>query len=358
MNRRDFLRMTLAGTAGIATTSTSLWPAWAQTAAPADNTATVLKAVKRSLDINGKAASVFGLTQNSGAHGVTMNAGASFDVALGNELTEPTLIHWHGMTPPWPMDGVPDMPAPLLKPGEIRRYTFPVTESGTYWMHAHTLQEQNLLAAPLIVRDAADAGKDEQEVVVLLHDFSFTPADELLARLKAAGGPRGMMMGGMNHDASMSHMAQMGGMGAMKPGRAMPGMGNMDLNDIAYDAYLANDRTLGDPEVIRVERSGRAAAHHQCGCGDGLHPRYRQAGRGVDRRRWSGRGACSRLFVPDRDGSAPRYSAGSAQGRRRLPNPGTARRSARAGRNRTGHRIGAHSQNADTRQPQRPGDRT
>ena len=25
----------------------------------------------------------------------------------------------------------------------------------------------------------------------------------------------------------------------------------MDLNDIDYDAFLANDRTLADPEVIR-----------------------------------------------------------------------------------------------------------
>ncbi len=31
----------------------------------------------------------------------------------------------------------------------------------------------------------------------------------------------------------------------------------MDLNDIDFDAYLANDRTLNDPQVIRVERGGR-----------------------------------------------------------------------------------------------------
>ena len=57
-------------------------------------------------------------------------------------------------------------------------------------MHAHTLQEQALLAAPLIVRRAEEQSADEQEVVVLLHDFSFTPAAELLAKLK--GGSAGM----------------------------------------------------------------------------------------------------------------------------------------------------------------------
>ena len=41
------------------------------------------------------------------------------------------------------------------------------------------------------------------------------------------------------------------------PGHAgMDGMA-MDLNDIEFDAYLANDRTLADPEVVAVERGGR-----------------------------------------------------------------------------------------------------
>lgn len=40
-------------------------------------------------------------------------------------------------------------------------------------------------------------------------------------------------------------------------GMAMQGMPSMDLNDIEYDAYLANDRTLDDPEVVAVEKGGR-----------------------------------------------------------------------------------------------------
>ena len=30
-----------------------------------------------------------------------------------------------------------------------------------------------------------------------------------------------------------------------------------DLNDVKYDAFLANDRTLGDPEVVKIEPGGR-----------------------------------------------------------------------------------------------------
>jgi FtsP/CotA-like multicopper oxidase with cupredoxin domain len=33
--------------------------------------------------------------------------------------------------------------------------------------------------------------------------------------------------------------------------------GGMDLNDVSYDAFLANDRTLDDPEVVRVEKGQR-----------------------------------------------------------------------------------------------------
>lgn len=51
----------------------------------------------------------------------------------------------------------------------------------------------------------------------------------------------------------------MGGHGGhgMSHGAAMAPAGGMamDINDIEYDAYLANDRTLADPEIFRVDRN-------------------------------------------------------------------------------------------------------
>src|SRR5208337_2111636 len=236
MNRRNFLKTGAAILTGAAAVPIMRTAAWAQTATPGSRKPTMLMVDTRILEINGKSAKVFGLVRSGGSPGISLDPGQPFNVALTNALSDPTLIHWHGLTPPWPMDGVPDKPAPLLKPGETRTYAFPVAEPGTYWMHAHTLREQNLLAAPLIVHAAADAGKDEQEVVVLLHDFSFTPAEELLARLKKGAGKPGAgmggmdmggmagMMSGMSHAEMMKHMEQMGGMnnGAM--------MGGMDFN--------------------------------------------------------------------------------------------------------------------------------
>jgi len=51
-------------------------------------------------------------------------------------------------------------------------------------------------------------------------------------------------------DHAMKGM-EMAGMG-MKDA----GMAGMDLNDVQYDAFLANDRTLADPEIVRVDRGG------------------------------------------------------------------------------------------------------
>jgi hypothetical protein len=49
-------------------------------------------------------------------------------------------------------------------------------------MHSHEgLQEQSLMTAPLIVRSADYMREDRQEIVLMLHDFSFTSPDELLA---------------------------------------------------------------------------------------------------------------------------------------------------------------------------------
>lgn len=240
MNRRNFITTVMTGAAAFGATAI-IRPASAFSQTLASAPQVKLNIVSRTLDINGKAASVFGLSQPDGTQGVRLNAGDTFDVDLVNAIGEPTMIHWHGLTPPWQLDGVPNNPMPLIKPAETVRYTFPVGAGGTHWMHAHTLQEQNLLAAPLIVRTAADRERDEQEVVILLHDFSFTPAEELLARLKSGNG---------HGEQTNTRTPQQEDVTGMQ-------MGGMDLNDIDYDAYLANDRTLDDPEVVRVENGGR-----------------------------------------------------------------------------------------------------
>ncbi|WP_374650217.1 multicopper oxidase family protein [Dongia sp.] len=242
-------RVLLGGGAALATIATL--PRLPLAAAPLK-----LAITRRSLEVNGKAASVFGIQQPDGTHGLTLAPDQRFLVDLANEAGEDAIIHWHGMTPPYLQDGVADKERPLVKPGATAAYDF-VPRTGTHWMHSHHgLQEQRLMAAPLIVHGADDLKADMQEVVVLLHDFTFRDPAEILADLGASGGTShaGHDMSGM--DMSGTDMEGMD-MEGMDHGTGMDAGMAMDLNDVNYDAYLANDRTLADPLVVRTERAGR-----------------------------------------------------------------------------------------------------
>jgi FtsP/CotA-like multicopper oxidase with cupredoxin domain len=214
-----------------------------------------LRATTRTLDIAGRAVTVKGLLDQQGRSGLFLDPTQPFRVDLWNELGTETSIHWHGQVPSNVQDGVPGSPLPALMPGEMRSFDFEAYP-GTHWMHSHIpVQEMELLAAPLIVRRPEDVTADRQEVTILLHDLSFRPADEVLSEITAGS------MAGMDHGSGHGAGGSADGMGGnsgMDHG-AMGGMamGGMDLNDFDFDAYLANDRTLDDPEVVTVDKGGR-----------------------------------------------------------------------------------------------------
>jgi FtsP/CotA-like multicopper oxidase with cupredoxin domain len=207
-----------------------------------DAAPTVLRLERRDIEVNGKSASVFCIRQPDGTFGITTDVGKPFRVRVENHIEEPSLIHWHGLTPPWRQDGVPETSGLTIPPGGSADYDFPLRRGGTYWMHSHYgLQEQLLLSAPLIIRDDSER-PSQQEIVVMLADFSFTPPDQILAQLQSrqTDGMHGMDMHGTE-----TH------------GTPMPATkSEPDLNDVRYDAFLANSRTLADPEVVRVEPGG------------------------------------------------------------------------------------------------------
>lgn len=285
LSRRRFL---LSSTAATLASGFAAWPRSSAVAAPEIS----LGIVSRVIEVNGKPAKVFGIVQPNGAHGLVTEAGRRFQVSLANKTDVQALIHWHGLTPPSAQDGVPGLSQPALDPDRSYKYDFPLTRPGTNWMHSHVgFQEQQMMAAPLIVRDPAEAGLDEQEVVVLFHDFTFRDPEEIYAKLiagmdhgaqdatsdrqsssgqTAAGqamapaqrmplqAPMAMDHAAMGHGMPMARSApsqssSSGGQAAMKHGAA----GTIDLNDVEFDAYLANDRTLADPEVVRVEPGGQ-----------------------------------------------------------------------------------------------------
>jgi FtsP/CotA-like multicopper oxidase with cupredoxin domain len=256
LSRRDLLS---SGAAVFATSALPVRRAFADISTP-------LIVERRQLDIDGKPASVFGIQQSDGTPGLVLDPGQRFRVELRNRGGVPTIAHWHGQTPPVAQDGVTDTGLEtLVADGGTQAYDF-APRPGTHWMHSHHgLQAQSLMAAPLIVRRPEDLRADAQEVVVLLQDFSFRDPAEILASLQHRSMPNGMMhdMQGMKMPMTMT-MPMHGERGRRHhetahhpmPPHAMHGASTpqMDLNDVDFDAYLANGRTLSDPLVVRTER--------------------------------------------------------------------------------------------------------
>ena len=225
-NRRSFLASS-AGVAGALFAGVPWMPALAAT--------TVLTVTSRTLEVNKKAATVFSVLGSNGKTGMIAREGDRISGELLNSSSEPLQMHWHGQVKvPADQDRArPDGGA--LAVGQTDAHDFALTP-GTHWMHSHSLSEQQLLAAPMLAIEK-DAG-DAQDVIVMLHDFAFRTPQEILAEL----------------GSSASHASNGGGM----MGKMMKGgmMGMTHANDVKYDAFLANDRTLDDPDVVRVEKGG------------------------------------------------------------------------------------------------------
>jgi FtsP/CotA-like multicopper oxidase with cupredoxin domain len=225
VSRRSFL---------LRTTSAALVAATATTrAAEARQT---LRITTRQIEVAGKSAKRYRVIGPSETFGLTLDQGDEFNVRLENGLTVPSGLHWHGLTEPWRQDGVPYLSAPPIAPAAARDFNFPATPPGTRWMHSHFgLQEQNLLAAPLIIRETSAIRSGAQEVVLFLEDFSWETPEAIFDGLR-------------KRPAAALSPSTMAATGA--------GMAGPDLNDVEYDAFLANGHTLDDPQVIRVERNG------------------------------------------------------------------------------------------------------
>lgn len=211
-------------------------------------TAVEIVARSETIEVDGKAAKVGALAGPSGRHGVVADAGARFRGTLRNALEVETLVHWQGQTPPQGLSGEAQAP---LGPGRSAAFDFPL-RPGTHWMHSRFgLQRQTLLSAPLVVRE--DPRADVQDVVVMLNDFTFKAPDEILAHLAS----RGPHAGTGGAAVVPRDLAPAGG--ASRREHALPGGhgGTVHLNEFDFDAYLANRRTLADPEIVRVSPGQR-----------------------------------------------------------------------------------------------------
>ena len=245
LSRRTFLTST-AALGGAVLAGTHWRPAFA--AQP------LLKVETRMLEVNKKPAKVYAILGANGRHGIMAREGDRFAGTLLNASDEPLQMHWHGqMLAPFDQDRARPGGG-TLPVGQSDTHDFLLTP-GTHWMHSHSLSEQQLLAAPMIARER-DAG-DVQDVVIMLHDFAFRSPQEILAELGGSSAHGGHAKSPAATSMPAPQPTGMPHGPGMMPGMSGHSMRMPHANDVRYDAYLANDRTLDDPDVITVEKGGR-----------------------------------------------------------------------------------------------------
>ena len=158
-------------------------------------------------------------------------------VALKNDLADATTIHWHGIPLSNPMDGVPGITQPAVKPGETFTYEFEARPAGSFLYHSHAgYQLDQGLYGSLIIESSKPEEVYDREFSLVLEDWV----------LRDGGGT-----------ATVQRRPPMGGMhGRMHRG---PAMGPTDgpLWEPVYDGYAVNGRVNGAIDALLVRKGDR-----------------------------------------------------------------------------------------------------
>ncbi len=169
MTRRAFLGRSAGATTALVAGSLlkPLNPLWAQTARPGfpvrfppDWDGSALTAAPAGIEVwPGVSSPLLAINGSVPAPTIRVRAGQHFHAHVNNQLTEPFVLHWHGILSPASMDG---NPRDAVGPGQRYSVQFPIRQqAGTYWYHAHTdrltgKQAYLGLAGFFIVEDPAE----------------------------------------------------------------------------------------------------------------------------------------------------------------------------------------------------------
>ncbi len=270
MHRRQLLRLGLAGGSLVASRewiaqakAAEQRAAWEQFSSqppfqvPVTAGTTQLEITTAPVHVFGRTVMRGAILQAGGERGYSTEREAGVDVVVTNRLPQPTTLHWHGLILPNAMDGVPFTTQPPIPPGERLRLRFPLQQDGTFWMHSHYgLQAQSFVAEPLLINTPEQTRWADRSFTVMLRDFSYTPAERILRNLVNGerGGGTAMARRLANIDWHEPRVMRVQAWDQAKQ-RFQWGeqTGVLMQPDLIFDALLANERTLDDPQVLDVE---------------------------------------------------------------------------------------------------------
>ncbi|MBK8502607.1 MAG: multicopper oxidase family protein [Saprospiraceae bacterium] len=117
----------------------------------------------------GKMIGAWGFNKQIPGPELRADIGDTLVVRVTNNLTEPTMIHWHGLRIPSAMDGTGVVQKPI-EPGETFEYRFVVPDAGTFWYHSHhneTAQMERGMYGALIVEDKSELVTDSERIFMI-----------------------------------------------------------------------------------------------------------------------------------------------------------------------------------------------
>ncbi len=168
--------------------------------------------------------------------------GDDLEITVRNASDAPMIMHWHGLLVPNDQDGVADVTGPAIAAGTSFTYRFPVVQHGSYWYHAHGLEEAQGVYGGIILT-APNQSADSREMVLFAGELDENPED-VLARLNPSSN-------GVMHNHSMENNGVMGGMNHSHMNHNM--MGKAHFSDVTYAYHLINGKrdelTLDAPVV-------------------------------------------------------------------------------------------------------------
>lgn len=118
---------------------------------------------------------------------IRLTEGKPAVIEIANRLDRAEIVHWHGQWIPVEVDGSMEEGSPMIPPGGSARISFTPRPTGLHWYHTHAMAGRDLKRGlysgqfgPLFVDARENAGRYDQEIFLLLHDWDpyYSPSDD------------------------------------------------------------------------------------------------------------------------------------------------------------------------------------
>jgi FtsP/CotA-like multicopper oxidase with cupredoxin domain len=116
--------------------------------------------------INGKDMISYRINNSSPGPVIRANIGDKLKIILENKTNIDTIIHWHGLMVNNDQDGVAWVTQPIIKSKTSHTYEIEVKQTGTYWYHAHGLEEAQGIVGAIVFAENEEKPNIQEEVLV------------------------------------------------------------------------------------------------------------------------------------------------------------------------------------------------